>query len=63
LGAVYCLRRVQLFFPGPFLFMEFYVKYTNGITEDTLRTFAMETMAEKVAFETRRGGYDGSTAV
>ena len=62
-GALYCLRRVQLISPGPFLFMEFCVKYRGGITEYTVGTFTMETMAEKLAFETRRGGCDGCTAV
>ena len=62
-GALYCLIRVQLIFPGPFLFIEFCVKYREGITEDTVTTLTMETMAEKLAFETRRGGCDGRTAV
>jgi hypothetical protein len=41
----YCLRKIQLFFSGPFLFIEFCVKYTNGITEYTVRTLTIGTIA------------------
>ena len=62
-SALYCLRRVQLFFSGPFLFMEFCVKYTKGRTEETVRTLTIYTITEKAGFETIGGEYDGSTEI
>ena len=62
-GTPQILKRIQVFSPSPFLFMEFCVKYTKGRTEETVRTLTIYTITEKAGFETIGGGYDGSTEI